>query len=214
MAKKSRKWILERKKDYFYRRAKLEGYRSRAVYKLMQMNKKYRFLRKGFKVVDLGAAPGGWLQYSAEKVGKFGFVLGIDRRPIKPLSYSNVETIQLDIFSEEVEELILKSVGSKVDVILSDLSPDISGVWSVDVARSIELCRRVNEISSKVLKRGGRLVLKLFEGRDTQNIVNKLKREFSFVKLFKPPASRKRSSEIYLICLGFKADLTASKKSL
>ncbi|RLG60939.1 23S rRNA (uridine(2552)-2'-O)-methyltransferase [Candidatus Geothermarchaeota archaeon] len=204
MTKKSKRWIIEKKKDHFYLMAKREGYRSRAVYKLKEINLSYKVLRRGAKVVDLGAAPGGWLQYTAETIGRNGLVIGIDKREISPLPYGNVKTFQLDVFNEDVEKLILKEAGSKVDVILSDLSPNITGVWEVDVARNVEMCDRVLEIADNVLKRNGRLILKILEGRGSQKIISKLKRKFSFVKLFRPRATRKRSAEIYAVCLGFR----------
>lgn len=202
--KKSRKWIEERKRDAFYRKAKREGYRSRAVYKLKEIDKKFRILRKGQTVIDLGAAPGGWLQYVAETIGNKGTVIGVDIKEIAPLPYENVKTLKADVFQENIEKQILKLLGSKADVILSDLSPKISGVWEVDVARSVAMCERVVELSRKLLKKNGRLIMKIFEGMDTKRILSLLERNFSFIKLFKPAASRKKSSELYIICLGYR----------
>ena len=202
--KKSRKWIEERRRDAFYRKAKREGYRSRAVYKLKEIDRKFRILRRGQAVIDLGAAPGGWLQYVAETIGNKGTVIGVDIKEIAPLPYENVKTLKADVFQENIEKQILKLLGSKADVILSDLSPQISGVWEVDVARSVAICERVVELSRKLLKKNGKLVMKIFEGIDTKRILSLLKRDFSFIKLFKPAASRKKSSELYIICLGYR----------
>ena len=202
--KKSRKWIEERRRDAFYRKAKREGYRSRAVYKLKEIDRKFRILRRGQAVIDLGAAPGGWLQYVAETIGNKGTVIGVDIKEITPLPYENVKTLKADVFQENIEKQILKLLGSKADVILSDLSPQISGVWEVDVARSVAICERVVELSRKLLKKDGKLVMKIFEGIDTKRILSLLKRDFSFIKLFKPTASRKKSSELYIICLGYR----------
>jgi len=202
--KKSRKWIEERRRDAFYRKAKREGYRSRAVYKLKEIDRKFRILRRGQKVVDLGAAPGGWLQYIAESIGNKGTVIGVDIKEIAPLPYENVKILKADVFQENIEEKILKLLGSKADVILSDLSPKISGVWEVDVAKSVAMCERVIELSRKLLKRNGKLVMKVFEGVDTKRVFSSLERDFSFIKLFKPAASRKKSSELYIICLSYR----------
>ena len=202
--RKSKRWIKERRRDQFYRRAKKEGYRSRAVFKLIEIDGKFKIFREGYKVVDLGSAPGGWLQYAAEAVGNKGFVFGVDIREITPLPYRNVKTIKMDVFDEKLEEIVLKNFGSRVDVVLSDLSPNISGVWEVDVARNVEMCERVIDFSDKVLRRNGKLILKVFEGTDTKRVINQLKKRFTSVRLFKPSASRKKSAELYLICLGFK----------
>ena len=202
-----RSWLEERRRDAYYRRAKREGYRSRAVYKLEEIDRRFRILRRGMKVVDLGAAPGGWLQYAAEAVGSKGLVLGVDIRDIEPLPHANVKTLKADVMEEGVEETILAELGSRADVVLSDLSPNISGVWDVDVARCVELGLRALEIAGRVLARGGKMVVKLFEGKDTWRLLKKLRGSFEKVILFKPKASRKGSSEIYAICLGFKGPL-------
>ena len=204
MARKSRSWIKERKRDHFYLKAKKEGYRSRAVYKLIEIDKRFKILRIGYKVVDLGAAPGGWLQYSAEVVGNKGFVIGVDIREISPLPYENVETIKMNVFDKELEKVILEKAKSKVDVVLSDLSPNISGVWEVDVARNVEMCNKVIDLSNKVLRKNGKLIVKVFEGTDTNMVLKRLREKFSYVRLFKPSASRKGSSEMYAVCLGFR----------
>ncbi len=204
-----------RKKNHYYRRARKEGYRSRAIYKLKQIDSKFNVIKRGFRVVDIGAAPGGWLQYSAERVGDYGLVLGLDIKKIHTLPYQNVKTMVLDVLDEAASDKILLELGRSADVVLSDLSPKISGVWDVDVAKQVVLCERVLEIAVDVLKKGGSMVIKVFQGKDSFMIVDKLKESFDSVSLFRPPTTRKRSSEFYAVCLGFRreASSTASKNA-
>ena len=192
--------------------SKKEGYRSRATYKLKQIDKRFQILRKGYKVIDLGAAPGGWLQYAAEVIGDEGFILGVDKKPIAPLPYANVKTVELDLGDEGSLEAIAREVDGRVDVLLSDLSPNISGAWDVDVARQVYLCFKAIEVADRVLRRGGWMVVKIFQGEGTDMVVKALKERFEKVKLFKPPSSRKGSSEIYAVCRGYRrvASSTAS----
>jgi 23S rRNA (uridine2552-2'-O)-methyltransferase len=132
-------WIQNRKRDFFYQKAKAENYRSRATYKLSQTAKKYRFIRKGDIVVDLGAAPGGWIQAVRKIVGKTGFVLGVDLKPIAPFPQEYIRTIIADLTVPETLQQILDFLPRKADVVISDASPNISGVWEVDNARQIDL---------------------------------------------------------------------------
>ncbi|PCN50566.1 23S rRNA (uridine(2552)-2'-O)-methyltransferase [Candidatus Geothermarchaeota archaeon ex4572_27] len=192
----------ELKRDPYYLRAKREGYRSRAVYKLMEINRLFRVIKDGDRVLDLGSAPGGWLQYIAERVGVDGLVVGVDVKPIKPLGKSNVKILNMDIFDRSlVEEL--KKIAPEFDVITSDVSANVTGVWDVDVARSIDINLRVLQIADGVLRTGGCVVSKVFEGRGVDRVVREFRKRFRFVKLFKPKASRKRSSEIYIIGIGY-----------
>jgi len=190
------------RKDSYYWMAKREGFRSRAAYKLLQINKRFRVIKFGDKVVDLGAAPGGWSQVARLIVGETGFVLSVDITEFEPLPYKNVKILNLDITSDDAPEQILKIFNGKVDVVLCDAAPKVSGIWDVDHQRQLELARSALRIALKVLKTNGNFVTKLFEGAETKNIINETKKFFKQVHLHRPPATRSSSSEIYLICKG------------
>jgi len=200
-----RRWALERKREHFYRMAKQLKLRSRAAFKLQQLDRRYGLLRRGGVVVDLGAAPGGWLQVARERVGDGGFVLGVDLQPIAKLPYDNITTLVSDITDEATPEMIRKKLPRVADIVLSDASPKISGVWDVDHARSIELARAALAIAGAVLAPGGRLLVKVFQGELFDDFVSDVKMKFSFVKVSKPAASRKGSAEAYVIAKDFKA---------
>lgn len=192
------------KRDLYYKMAKDAGYRSRASYKLKQIVDRYRLMKPGHVVVDLGAAPGGWTQVAREYVGGEGFVLSVDSARIEGFPWRNVLTIQIDVLEPGAINLIKKSLPRKADIILSDLSPKISGVWDVDHANQIKLSRRALEIAEEVLKVNGSAVLKVFQGSMFNIFLKEVKNLFENVKLVKPPASRARSSEIYLVATGFR----------
>ena len=198
-----RRWQLKRKREHFYRMAKRAGYRSRASFKIKQLDQHYGLLRHGDVVVDLGAAPGGWLQVARERVGEEGFVLGVDLQPIAKLPYDNIVTLVADITDEATPELIRSKLPRAADVVLSDVSPKISGVWDVDHARSIELARAALTIAAAVLAPGGRLLVKVFQGEMFNDFVGDVRGKFGFVKISKPTASRKGSAEAYVIAKGF-----------
>ena len=198
-----RRWALERKREHFYRMAKQLKLRSRAAFKLQQLDRRYGLLRRGGVVVDLGAAPGGWLQVSRERVGDRGFVLGVDLQPIAKLPYDNITTLVSDITDEATPELIRKKLPRAADIVLSDASPKISGVWDVDHARSIELARAALAIAGAVLAPGGKLLVKVFQGDLFDDFISEVQIKFSFVKVSKPVASRKGSAEAYVIAKGF-----------
>ena len=193
----------KRRRDQFYKLAKERGYRSRASFKLLQANRSYRFIKHGWNVVDLGAAPGGWLQIAQEAVGKSGFVLGVDKQEIKPLSRHNVATIVGDIEDPSLSDLIKEKMQGPVDVVLSDASPNISGSWETDHARQVYLANRSLEIARRVLRRGGAFFVKAFQGPDLKEFRSDLQRFFETVRIVKPPASRSDSSEIYFLGLNF-----------
>jgi len=198
-----RRWALERKREHFYRMAKQLKLRSRAAFKLQQLDRRYGLLRRGGVVVDLGAAPGGWLQVSRERVGDGGFLLGVDLQQIAKLPYDNIITLVSDITDEATPELIRKKLPRAADIVLSDASPKISGVWDVDHARSIELARAALAIAGAVLAPGGKLLVKVFQGELFDDFVSEVQKKFSFVKVSKPAASRKGSAEAYVIAKGF-----------
>lgn len=191
--------LADSKKDQFRRLARDQGYRSRSAFKLKQINESYRILNKGHCVVDIGCAPGGWLQVALSEVGHKGKVIGIDIKKVEPLTEAFV--IQGNIEDEDIINSILKISNSNVDVVLSDLSPNVSGNWDLDHARQIDLTRSALKLTDKILKEGGKVVLKVFQGDMLNELIVELKKEFKKVILTKPNASRQVSSEIYLICI-------------
>jgi 23S rRNA (uridine2552-2'-O)-methyltransferase len=199
-------WIQNRKRDYYYQKAKAENYRSRATYKLSQAAKKYHFIRRGDVVVDLGAAPGGWIQAARKIAGKTGFVLGVDLKPIEPFPQEYVRTIIGDFTEPQTLQLIMDFLPRKADVVLSDASPNISGIWEVDNARQIDLANQALNIALNVLRPSGNFFVKVFEGDMLPGFVKKVKKHFEAVKFVKPKASRAKSSEMYLLALNLKAD--------
>lgn len=197
----SKNWMQERRRDYYYRKAKQLDYRSRASFKLMQLDDRFHLFRPGMTVVDLGAAPGGWLQVAAERVGPKGKVVGVDLQPIEPLE--GVMTIKGDIRRPEVREELMALTGGHVDVVLSDMSPNISGNYSMDHARSIELCEMALAFALSTLSPGGKLVFKMFEGDMSRELIAEVQRHFASVKRHSPQASRSSSSEVYVVAKGF-----------
>ena len=193
--------LTDSKKDQFRRLARDQGYRSRSAFKLKQINQSYRILNKGDCIVDIGCAPGGWMQIALHEVGTKGKVIGVDIKKIEPLS--NAFIIQGNIEDEHVTDNILKISNSYVDVVLSDLSPNVSGNWELDHARQIDLTRNALRLSSIILKKRGKAVFKVFQGDMLNELVVELKKKFRKVILTKPTASRQVSSELYLICLDY-----------
>jgi len=197
-------WIKQRKKDYYYRKAKEEKFRSRAAYKLLQTVQKYKFMKRGDVVADLGAAPGGWIQAARKIVGEEGSILGVDIKPIEPFEEENIITIVADITDPKTIETIRNLLPRPADVVISDVSPKISGIWEVDHARQIDLALSSMKIACRVLKPRGNFFVKVFEGDMLKDFLDKLKERFSVVKLVKPKASRAKSSELYILALGLK----------
>jgi len=188
------------KKDGYYRKAKAEGYRSRATYKLKQINSKFRVIRKDDIVVDLGAAPGGWSQVAVEVAGP-GNVLAADIRTMEPID--GVLFVRADVTTDDFLRTVAEWNDS-VDVVLSDMSPDITGHYSMDQARSVHMADWALEVARKVLKRGGVSVVKVFQGDMFSDLLAKYRSAFSAVRCHSPPASRKASSEVYIVAKGFK----------
>jgi 23S rRNA (uridine2552-2'-O)-methyltransferase len=197
-------WIQNRKRDYYYKKAKAENYRSRATYKLSQAAAKYHFIRKNDVVVDLGAAPGGWIQAARKIVGKKGFVLGVDLKPIAPFPQEYIRTIVADMTAPETLWQILDFLPRKADVVLSDASPNISGVWEVDHARQIDLAAQALKIALSVLRPSGNFFVKVFEGDILADFVKTVEKHFVTVKVIKPKASRAKSSEMFLLAMNLK----------
>ena len=189
-------------KDHYFHKAKKNGYAARSVYKIEEINKKYRIIRTGNKVLDLGCSPGSWLQYASIKVGNSGHVLGVDLQPVKISLPSHVKVIQADIFEVTDEELKIK--GGKADVILSDMAPKTSGIRTTDVHRSFELNKKVLYLANEILCPEGSLLVKAFQGKLFDELCYEFKKMFTDVKLCKPKSSRSESAEIFILGRGKK----------
>jgi 23S rRNA (uridine2552-2'-O)-methyltransferase len=197
-------WVRERKREYYYRKAKEENLRSRAAYKLLQAVKKYNFIKAGHVVVDLGAAPGGWTQASRRLVGSSGFVLAVDLKEIEPVDSPNLRSIVGDVTEPQISQAILEFLPRSADVVIADVSPNISGTWELDHARQIDLARKSLGIATAILRSGGNFFVKVFQGNMLTDFVDDAKQYFSFVKLVKPKASRAKSAELYVLGMNFK----------
>ena len=198
----TRRWIEEAKRDYYRRKAREEGYRSRAAYKLLEAQKKYNLIERGNIVVDLGAWPGGKTQAASKLVGPEGLVIAVDKRELEEFSEGNIITLQLDILEDAVASEIFKILeGKMADVLISDASPKFTGIRDIDIIMQYELTAKSHEIAKKLVKRGGSIMLKAFECDELRDLEAELRREYGFVKRFMPRARRKTSSELYLIAL-------------
>jgi len=197
------RWYTEKKKEHFYKQAKQVGYRARSAFKLQQIQNRFHLIPKDGIVLDLGAAPGGWCQVAKELVGTQGIVIGVDLSSIKP--FEDIQFLQGDVTKTETLGQIKDLMnGKNADVILSDMSPDISGNYSVDQARSAWLCESALHVVTQLLQPGGHFICKIFEGEDTKAFIEKVKHQFMVVKTFSPEATRKSSSEVYIIAKSFK----------
>ena len=194
--------LADAKRDQYRKLAKENNYRSRAVYKLSQLNKSFHILKNGMKIVDIGAAPGGWLQFAAKITGDAGLVIGVDLKDIEPIP--NVITLKRDVDDRETLVMILKYLEGKADIVLSDLAPNVSGLWEIDHLRQIDLTRKAVEITKNILRQDGNALYKIFQGETTAEFVADTRKIFSEVILTKPDASRKQSSELYLLCKKYK----------
>jgi len=192
-------FIQDRKRDYYYKKAKQEMYRSRAAYKLTEAIKRYHFIEFGDVVLDLGAAPGGWMQSARRAVGNRGFILGVDLKSIEPFPQPYVRTIICDITEPEAVQQILEMLPREADAVISDASPNISGIWEVDHARQIDLSQQTLEIALQTLKPSGNFFVKVFQGDMLNDFIQKVKQHFETVILVKPKASRPKSAEIFLL---------------
>lgn len=185
--------------DKWSQRAAAEGYRARSVYKLMELDHKFRLLGDGMKVLDLGAAPGSWMQYAATQVGPKGKIVGFDLQQIEPVA-ENVSIHQQDITDKDMLETILQRESiTSVDLVLSDIAPNTSGVKDVDQWRSIELAQSVLAVAKKYLKTGGKCVVKIFRGADFDEFLGQVKLAWKNVRIVTVEASRDRSREVYMV---------------
>jgi 23S rRNA (uridine2552-2'-O)-methyltransferase len=204
-SKSSSRWLKEHFDDEYVQRSKQEGYRSRAVYKLIEIQQKDHVLKPGMMVIDLGAAPGGWSQYATTVLGNKGRMIALDVLPMEPLP--GVEFIQGDFREDEVLQKLLRSLGEAgADLVLSDMAPNTSGMDAVDVPRAYYLAELALDLARQVLKPGGGLLVKLFQGEGFENYHSELKRNFNRVVMRKPKASRARSREIYALATGYKPE--------
>ncbi len=206
-------WIQDRKRDYYYQKAKAENYRSRATYKLSQTATKYQFIQRGDVVVDLGAAPGGWIQAARKIVGNRGFVLGVDLKTIASFPQEYVRTIVGDMTEPETLQQILGFLPRKADVVISDASPNISGIWEVDHARQIDLANQALQLALNILRPSGNFFVKVFEGNMLRSFIKTVEKHFENVKLIKPKASRAKSSEMFLLAMKLKAPSRTGEQS-
>ena len=197
--------LSDARKDQYRKLAKENMYRSRSVYKLSQINKSYHILKAGMKVVDIGAAPGGWLQIASKIIGPKGMAIGIDLKKIEPIP--NVTTIVGNIENIEDVEKLLKVIGkdNKVDIVISDLAPNVSGLWEMDQLKQIDLSKKALEFTKKVLKENGSALFKVFQGENSSEFIRDLKLFFLNVIITKPDASRKQSSEFYVVCKRYRS---------
>lgn len=202
-SKSSKRWLREHHEDVYVQQARAQGYRSRAVFKLIELHERDRLLKPGMTVVDLGAAPGGWSQYAAKAVGRRGKVIALDILAIDPLP--NVEVIQGDFREDSVlHELTARLEGGGVDLVISDMAPNISGMDAVDQPRAMYLAELALDFAKQVLKPGGGFLVKLFQGTGFDEFVRDCRHCFGRVVTRKPKASRARSREVYLLARNFK----------
>ena len=195
--KKSNSWKIKQHRDQFFKKSKTLGYRSRASFKLIELNKKFNFIKKNSNLLDLGSSPGGWSQV-ANNIISDGKILAIDIKDMEPIK--NVKFIKSDILNEETKNTVIKHFSGKLDIIISDMAADTTGNKSLDSIRTNQLSADVINFSKKTLKPKGVLVSKLFMGEDFIEVKNLAKSIFKFVKFFKPKSSRSESKETYLHC--------------
>ncbi|MCP3848918.1 MAG: 23S rRNA (uridine(2552)-2'-O)-methyltransferase RlmE [Gammaproteobacteria bacterium] len=202
-SKSSSEWLQEHFKDQYVQKSQQEGYRSRAAYKLLQIQEKDRLIKPGMNVVDLGSAPGGWSQVARQFVGTKGKVVALDILPMDQLAH--VEFIQGDFQEDAVLDELLKVINNEpVDLVISDMAPNVTGVKAVDQPKSIYLLELAIDLADQVLKPQGSLLMKVFQGEGFQPLLAELRKRYQKVITRKPDASRARSSEIYLLAKGFK----------
>ena len=198
-SKKKQRWT-----DHYSEQAKKERYPARSVYKLKEAQKKYRLIRKGNQILDLGCSPGSWLLYAAELTGKRGKVFGIDLKPVTIQIPSRAETLKADILTIDRAWIENKDWRNRFHVVLSDMAPGTTGNKAIDAERSYQLCQAALNIAQMVLRPGGSFVCKIFQGEEFKKFSDSVRSRFKIHKIFKPQSSRKFSKEIFVIGLGFK----------
>lgn len=193
--------LLDARKDHYRKLAHEQGFRSRAAYKLKELNQSYRIIGPGFYVLDLGCAPGGWTQMAVKLAGNQGKVMGIDLSYVEEIPGAHI--LRGDIEDENVVDEVMSYFERKVNAVICDLSPKVSGNWSVDHAKQISLNYDCTKIMDKVLAHKGNAIFKVFDGQYSMEFRDYIKKKFARINLTKPKASRKQSSELYYVCLGF-----------
>jgi len=202
-SKSSSRWLQEHHQDEYVLKARAQGYRSRAVFKLAEIQQKDHVLKAGQLVLDLGAAPGGWSEYASTIIGDQGKIIALDLLPLEPIA--GVTFLQGDFTEQETLDQLLALIGDRrCDLVLSDMAPNLSGMESVDQPRSIYLAELAFDLAENFLNSTGVFVVKLFQGAGSEELISSFRRRFRSVKLRKPDASRSRSSEIYAICDGLR----------
>ena len=202
-SKSSKRWLQEHHQDVYVLKAREQGYRSRAVFKLAEIQQKDRIIKPGALVLDLGAAPGGWSEYAQQIVGDQGRVIALDLLPIEPIA--GVEFIQGDFTEPQTLDRLLALIDDRrLDLVLSDMAPNLSGMDSVDQPRSIYLAELAFDLARQFLAVDGAFVIKLFQGEGFEDLISLLRLSFKSVRFRKPDASRARSSEIYAVCCGLR----------
>jgi 23S rRNA (uridine2552-2'-O)-methyltransferase len=197
--------VTYQRKDSYYYKAKQAGYRSRAAYKLIELQERFKLIKKGMQVIDLGCAPGGWLQVAAKYVGSSGCLVGVDRLEVPALDFKQVKILKGDVSDAATIDELLASLNRPADLLLSDMAPDTSGVGFADHARSLELVEIAGDLAKQLLKPVGGLVAKAFDGPDLNELIMRIKDSFEEVKRLKLKSTRKGSRELYLIARGHKA---------
>jgi 23S rRNA (uridine2552-2'-O)-methyltransferase len=201
----SQKWLERQLNDPYVARAKREGYRSRAAYKLIEIDQKYKLLRPGQRIVDLGAAPGGWSQVAARKIGLNegrGRIVAIDLLPIEPLA--GVDFLELDFLDEKAPETLISRLGGQADLVMSDMAANTTGHKKTDHLRIMGLAEAAADFARQVLAPGGAFLAKVFQGGTEAGLLSDLKRDFAQVRHVKPAASRADSAELYVLATGFR----------
>ena len=193
--------LIDARRDHYRKLAHEEGYRSRSAYKLLELNKSYRIIGSGFSVLDLGCAPGGWTQVASKLVGNKGKVMGIDKTYVEEIHGAHIQKGNIE--NESLVQDILSFFSGKINSVICDLSPQVSGNWMIDHSTQISLNYSAAKIMEQVLAKKGNSLFKVFDGEYSNEFYQYLKKKFAKVKLKKPKASRKPSSELYCICLGF-----------
>ncbi len=202
-SKSSKRWLQEHHQDSYVLKARQQGYRSRAVFKLEAIQQKDHILKPGQLVLDLGAAPGGWSEYARQIVGDLGRVIALDLLPVEPIA--GVESIQGDFTEQQTLNELLALIGDhRCDLVLSDMAPNLSGIHSVDQPRSIYLAELAFDLAREFLTPQGMFVIKLFQGEGFEDFIVQLRLSFQAVKFRKPDSSRARSNEIYAVCSGLR----------
>tara|TARA_B110001454_G_scaffold214224_1_gene233671 strand:+ start:433 stop:1044 length:612 start_codon:yes stop_codon:yes gene_type:complete len=197
--KKSKNWLAKHKKDQFFKQSKIEGFRSRSAFKLIEMNQKFKFLKKKISLLDIGSCPGGWSQVASKEITN-GRILAVDIKPMEKIS--NIDFIKGDFNQNEIHQKIMIYYNSKIDVVLSDAAANTTGNKTLDSYRTGELCLNAMDLSNKILSKDGIFLSKLFMGSTFKEITKKAKKHFKRTVIYKPLSSKKESKEIYIFCKG------------